>query len=404
MVMTAVKPRAQELHARLSPDLYKEAYRHNRTLSAHLEMLDPSAEYKDGLDAFERQLKMAEIITRSDPSRGLYASTFGDSFDKSAQARLLLPEWMNRISRQVQHSRQELRAIQTSDFAALGTIIRPYAEASEVREYQVLATIPIAELVAITTPVVGDAYKAAYFTDPAAGTTRLVRISQGAQIPTVTVTAGERTVRLHKYGRGIEVSYELLRRSRLDMVAFWVRRVAAQMNADKLAAILDVIINGDGNAGTAAATHNLTALDAVAVAGTLTLKGWLAFKLKFADPYMITTIMEQEAVTLQLQLLNVGSANVPLVNVQGAMGLGSLAPINNDLRDNVRFGTTSEAPALKIVGIDRRFALERVVETGADIDEVERYASRQTQALYLTETEGYAVIDPNANKILDVNA
>jgi len=67
-------------------------------------------------------------------------------------------------------------------------------------------------------------------------------------------------------------------------------------------------------------------------------------------------------------------------------------------------GWTSDAPALKIVGIDTRMAIEHVFEIGADITEVERFTNNQTETLTMTELDGFAVLDKYATKILDVNA
>jgi hypothetical protein len=59
---------------------------------------------------------------------------------------------------------------------------------------------------------------------------------------------------------------------------------------------------------------------------------------------------------------------------------------------------------LKLVGTDRRLAVERVFEIGASIQEVDRYITNQTQVLTMTETEGYDILDGVATKILDINA
>ena len=67
-------------------------------------------------------------------------------------------------------------------------------------------------------------------------------------------------------------------------------------------------------------------------------------------------------------------------------------------------GWTSDAPTLKIVGFDKRFAVERVFEIGADIVEVERIARNQTESLFMTEIEGYAKFDPGACLTLNINA
>ena len=67
-------------------------------------------------------------------------------------------------------------------------------------------------------------------------------------------------------------------------------------------------------------------------------------------------------------------------------------------------GGPPDAPSLKIVGFDKRFALERVTEIGAEISEMERYITNQTQILTMSEVEGYTIMDSYATRLLDVNA
>jgi hypothetical protein len=111
----------------------------------------------------------------------------------------------------------------------------------------------------------------------------------------------------------------------------------------------------------------------------------------------------QKAVALQLRLLQMPTANVPIATVPLGAAINNLTPINTTL-NGIRFGWTSEAPALKVVAFDRRRAIERFVETGSSITEMERIISNQTEVIYMTEVEGYGVIDPDAAKILDINS
>lgn len=381
--------------------LYQRAAEAGQGLSAWLETQDPSDQYKDGLDAFSRLMRAANIKTNSDLARG-YAADRLDAFEKDDNTRALLPEWIIR-----QHRRASLgatRAVYTADDQALNSLMRPYADAMVPRvSPQLQPPVPIANVVARTTLIDGDAYRSFYLADVAAQE-RLVRVAEGAELPRAKLVGSEHTTRLYKYGRILEISYEALRRMPIDVLSFHVQRIAIQSQIDKLAAIIDILVSGDGNTATAATSYNLTTLDSAAVAGTLTLKGWLAFKLKFPAPYMLTTALVQEAVALQLQLLSTGNANIPLVTIQQPSGFGQFTPINPELRDNVALGTTADAPALKVLGFDSRFAIERVVETGSDISEIIRWAERQTQGLSLSETEGYATIDAGGIRILNVNA
>lgn len=398
-----IKPRANDLLAQMGLNVYRAAYEKGMSLSAFLEKEDPSNEYRDGTDAFQRLLIAADIRTNSLPAYGVQASEFGE-FNRTEQTRALIPEWLLRTWREVQTGRPfSTRALYSSADGAAGSWERPYADAVAARtDQQIAPAIPLSELVAITTPINASEYRAYYLTNDE-DQTSMVRVAEGAEVPRVKLTGAQHTIDLLKYGRALEASYELLRRQRVDRLALTIRLMAVQAEVDKVGSILSVMVNGDGN-NNAPTTHNLTTLDTAATAGTLTLEGWLAFKMKFANPYMMTGALAQEATALQMMLLNTGSANVPLVAVQTPSGFGAFTAINPGLRDNVALGWTADAPALKVVGFDRRFAIERVVDVGATITEIEQFITRQVQVLVVTEAEGYAIIEKNAINILNVNA
>jgi len=404
MADISTRPGPQELFRQLGPDMYRQAYKRGMSLSAWLETQDPSGPYKDGLDAFSRVMMQAGIVTTSDPNVGYFADKF-ERFFETPQTRALLPEWVSRRWKEAATGRPVMtRGVYGSDDSVVGSLSNSYVDNATARWSQMIApAIPIANLVALTTPIDGNTYRSTYLTNDATAQ-RMVRVGESASIPTAKLTQSDKTIQLYKFGRGLLSTYEVLRRMRIDRIALHIAQMAIQAETDKLAAIMDVIVNGDGNPSTGATNYNLTTLDTAASAGTLTLKGWLAFKMKFANPYSITTALATEATALQMLLLNTGSGNTPLVSIQGQAGFGSFNQINTGLRDGVAMGWTSEAPSLKVVAIDNRFAIERVYEMGANIQETERFIQNQTELITFTEVEGYAVIDPNALKTLDINA
>ncbi len=399
----STKPKATDLLRQMGLNVYRAAYEKGMSLSAFLESEDPSGEYRDGTDAFQRLLQAADLRVESLPEYGVQASTY-EEFNRTEQTRALIPEWLMRTWREVQTGRPySTRSLYSSVDGAAGSWERPYAEAAQARtDQQITPAIPLSQLVAITTPINAGEYRAYYLNNDATKTS-MPRVSEGAEVPRIKLTGGEHTIDLFKYGRGLEASYELLRRQRVDRLALTVRLMAVQAEVDKVGSILNVMVNGDGN-NTAGTVHDLTTLDSTATAGTLSLKGWLAFKMKFANPYQITGAIANEGIALQMMLLNTGSANTPLVAVQQPSGFGSFVAMNPGLRDAVALGWDSAAPSLKIVGFDRRFAIERVVDVGATITEIEQFITRQVQVLVITEAEGYAVIEKSAIQILDVNA
>lgn len=369
------------------------------TMSRALEFISPSEQGEP--DAFTRLMRENNIITRTDPRAGFYASP-ATAFLQNAGTRALMMEFYARQWRAVAFADPQQRAVLLSTDATPGSWQRPYYEGAARWEQQVQPAIPLSELVGMTTPINGNLYRS-LFMEYDATQLRKFRLGEATEIPISTIAAREHTITLKKYGRGLRASYEELRRLRIDKLAWFIRQAAVQSEADKVAAALTVLVSGDGNTDTAAAVHDLTTLDTTATAGTLTLKGWLAFKMKFVNPYFITTALMQEAVALQLATLNAGSANVPLAGLSLGGMVQSLQPINTT-SDGVRYGWTSDAAALTIVGFDRRFALEQLVEIGGNIDEMERFITNQTQVMTMTEVQGFATMDPSAALVLDVNA
>ena len=202
---TTVRVRAQDMLERFTPEMYRTAYAEKMSLSAWLETQDPSEGYNDGLDAFGRLLMAADIRVNSMPEIGVYASKF-EAFDKTEHTRSLIHEWMSRVWRSVSTGETyNTRSLLTSYEDALGTSMRPYVNAARARYKQLAAPIPLSELVAYTTNIDGDSYRAFYLTDSAADQ-RMVRVNEGAEIPRSKLVGGDHTTKLYKYGRGFEAA------------------------------------------------------------------------------------------------------------------------------------------------------------------------------------------------------
>lgn len=385
--------RAAELHEQIGAQMFERAYGEGMNLSAFLEQADPSEGYNDGLDAFGRQMQIANIRVR--PAAGRAADRL-EAFDKNGRTRALLTEWMARQWRRV--SAPELatqqRAIYQISDQAPGTLMRPYVDSAITRGRQLQPAIPISALVATTTQIDGDTYRAMYITDNPAQQ-RFVRVGENAPIPTAKLSQGERETKLYKFGRGIEITYEALRRQRIDRVALHIARMAVQAEVDKVSAIIDVLINGDGNADTSATNVRAKAdLDSAATGKAITLKAWLLFKMKFKNPYMLTTVLAKDTDAYKLLSLNIGTSNVPLVSIAAASGFGSFTQINPGLADGVGLGWTDDAPTDKLLAFDARMAIERVTEVASNLTEVARWVERQATTLYMSEVEGYASMEP----------
>lgn len=373
------------------------------TITQAIEEFEPT-EANDPQDAFERMLKEAGIITVGEDQEGYYASNAG-VFQQNAGTRALLAEFFRRTwveASGVSRKRQAeivRRAIMLNDGVA-GSWERPWAESQTVNwNDRIEAAIPLSALIANRLVINSNVYRGFYI-DYDAEQLRMFRVGESANIPTAKIVGTEREIRLHKYGRALQASYEDLAMMRVDKLAWIIRFMAVQSEVDKVAAALTVMVSGDGNANTAATEYEIAALDAAATTDVLTLKGWLAFKMKFANPYRLTTALMNEDVALQLALLNTGSANAPL-STANLGGLGVNATPLNGTSDGVSYGWLSEAPTGKIVAFDQRMALDHLIMAGSQINETDRFILNQVQLMTMTEIEGFAVADPAAVKLLD---
>lgn len=386
-------------------------------VSSFLESLDPSdsAERRAGIDAFSRVLACvgdSGIRTNGDRFGSYYADPLETFRERNVEG--LFGEWFRRTwisgtsigqaqARQT-FAQERANAQYLSNDFALGTIQRPYDDDTTLRMMQVEPAIPLAEIVTRTRTTNGPDYRARYLTEPDANDIRLLRVTETSELPSAKITEGSRAIRLYKYGRKLEASYEALRRIPLDDFAVHIRKLALQTEVDQVGAVIDTMVNGDGNANTSAVVHNLLTLDPATTSGILTLAAWLNFRLKWPNPYGMTHVFARASEMMKVLLLTTGNANTFASSANLATLQQDLTPINNRLRDGVRYGITTDAPANLIIGADSRFAVERAVEAGSDISETERWITSQREVLTFSINEGYSIIDTNSVKALKLDA
>lgn len=389
-----------ELVGKLNADMYKHAYERGMNFSTYLdaittqpaggpEMIEiadqsdprnwgpyPSGRtFKRRKSAFERQLEVRDIVVKADIPAGIPAHTVARFYTgDNPDSLVLFPEFISRTIRAV--------ALQPNILDAV---------------------------VGMTTGITGsDLYRAFYLTDDADSRT-LRRVSQGAEIPTATLTGGDHTITLKKYGRRLLGTYEVFRHMAIDRFAFHLMQIGQQAMIDKAATAIDIAINGDGNTSTAATTVTLSSVDAAA-GGKVTGKGWLGFGIKFNEPYKATTIVAEKTRIVELMLANVGSANLTMAQLAAVMqqnsGVNQLdfpEPIFGAVRV---YGRDLAALSNKVLALDRNNAIEMITELGTSITETDKIISRQFNEIVVSEVVGFAVltVGGNASKILDLAA
>lgn len=403
-VVEEMYPRPVEFLRSMKLDMYEQAHNERMSFTEFLEDQPgiSSDEFDDGLDTFERLLCVAGIRVNSDEDHGMWADTCGAFLDNE-NTRALFPEFCGRKFRGVKAKRNRSSLYASAELTP-GSAQRPYWDNLTPRtDLHISPAIPLSSLVAVTTPITGAEYRATYIVD-SAGNQRKIRVGEGAPLPKAKLVSYENTVTMYKFGRSIEITYEQMRRMRIDRLAMHIQKIAVQTEVDQVEAAFDVIINGDGNSSTAAENVTITSLVAGHTLNTLSLEAWLLFRKLFKNPYMLTTGLMRSNVAVKLELLNVGSANLPMVTyAQQTPSVVAIRPINQT-GDALEYGWLDSAPANKLVTWDKRFELERVVEIGSEIQEVMRWVNRQTEEMTMSMNEGYTVIDPSAARILDLTA
>lgn len=355
-------------------DMYKQARREKLTLSQYLEKLDPSAEYgpDEKLDAFQRQLRKFGIKTKSDDKLGIYADTV-DKFYLTEESKVLFPEYVSRVARE----------------AMVQDSILPY-------------------LIAITTPIEGTTYEPFYVDDQPTQQSKK-RVTEASELPRCKISGRSTSVKLYKYGRAIEASYEAIRRMRIDMLALHIRRIGQQASLDKATDALDVIVNGDGNANTAAQNYQLNADLGGVVANGLDYTSWMKWLMAFY-PYNCRVIIGG-----QDELLNILTLQMPNINpltllalLQSGQPVDMRVQLAQDIFNTVTLIYLPDAGtdyANKLIGVDNRYALEMITEVGSDISESERFVLNQTSVLTVSENNAFATMFPRlATKTLQLDA
>lgn len=379
-------------------------------LSEHLERNDPTSDYGVNMrfDAFERALVSQGIVPHRGQNLSVEPNTLQNLWENEA-TRNLAGEFFARQVRKVAHSGKAAvedthKRFLTSGDSYLGSWANQFQYPSQITQPMFTAAIPVAELVSRTEPVTGNRVRPYVLNDVDPEDVRKL-VGEGADIPHVAITDAEKELVLPKEGIGILATYEKLRRMPLDILAIMVQRIAVKNEAKKVDNILDVLVSGDGNPNTAATNYNKTALDAsLGVGDPVSVRAWLHYKMKWANPYQLTHILGQVPDVLDVMLIDTGSANVPLAIAGNVGSTQQFTPINHGLGDNIRTGWLNNAPAGYIVGFDSRYAIVRYYEIGSEIQEVAKWVEKQMEGLYMTENENYELSDPEANKTLRLDA
>jgi hypothetical protein len=403
--------------AKNGPDIVREAAEAGVTLSAWLEEQDPTESARDaalGIDAFTRAIAQLGVRTSGSALSGVQAHRIADlenAGDKIAGTDSHVGRaFMHELFRRAY---VEGMTIGTSRFSPAFEAQRFYGSNSPVSAVlnpefamntpaaQRMRTPLLNSLVAIQTTVPTDVYTHIFVSNQE-GQQQSRRVTEGAEVGTVKLTVANHTNTVYKYGVGIEITDEAIRRTNIDMVRFHIARIAQQRLLDKEADAITILLAGDGNASTAPTVSTLTALDSGAAVGVPTTKAIMNFTGLFElSGYGLNIALAPLATKTAVLSATFGTANHPAFLGPNAVLPGGANPAAVDLPP---IYANANVTTNYLLALDSGAALGMAMEAGSDKVETDRYIKSQINTIVISDVVGFWMNDVNAVRILNIGA
>lgn len=422
----------------------EEAKDRGMSLSMLLEAEDPTSAYPPHeqvvngirMDAFRRQLAKSDIRVSSDLFNRIPAHKMERFFEPAEKlggndGAMLAIEWMNRTykgasfagdaqqpgimwQRSLDKPKGNAGLFNPADGqrfpvdVPLNFTLFPPAIYDQLRFQQVQPSA-LQYLIARTRVIDSENFKALYLSNDNPGSTaflgaRLRRVEPFAEPQIWTFATGENVISVVKYANALRMSYEQMRRMEIDLVGWAISYIAQVADRDKEDSAVNIIINGDGNASSAATSYNGSTLDGAA-GGAMTLKMWLAWRYKWTRPYTARVVIGAPADLIPLFLLSAGTANfAPQFYLQNNMTQAvNVMPVRTTLEGVLAVDNTTGA-ANTLTGIDSSAALEMVLENGSNIVQMDQVIRNQFNEIVFSENIGWDIAIRNQNKVLAYTA
>ena len=328
--------------------------RSGRSFSQTLEELDPSEHYRgtplEGLDAFQRQLKRFDIHVKG------AGSDMVEKFFHTSDSAVLFPEFVSRVVRQGMEEDNILPSLTATVTKFSGM------------DYRSIASIPSEE------------------------EKTLRRVEEGAALPETLVKTQENLVKLHKRGRMLVASYEAIRYQKLDLFSVTLKQIGAYISRMLVEDAIGVLIGGDGN-DNAADTYQVGTSPIGGTSGTLDYDALVDFWAQF-EPYELNTLLVPSGVMVDMLKMTEFQNPLTGLNFQGTGRLTT--PLGAKLL------RTSAMDSGKLIGLDKRYALEMVQSGDRVMVEYDKLIDRQLERAAITTICGFAKIFKDAAKVLTV--
>ena len=339
---------------KLDAGMYEEARKQGVTFTEYLARLEREVGYEpprgSQLDAFERQLARWGIVVKG-PQASLV-----EAFYQTYESSVLFPEFINRQVRMgFQLGQNELK---------------------------------VEDLVATTSQIDAAAYRSLKVNDEGEPE-EILRVGEFGEFPATTLTYQENEIKLIKFGRRLQASYEVLRRTKVDLLAVHLRLLGLKMRRAMARWGLEVLINGDGNANPAP-TVGASSPDTLTYADLVGL--FLEIQDDGYDPtHWVVDLTQAKAILTMTEFKD------PQAGFNFQRTGEMISPLGVTLR------LFKYAPKNRVVEWDQKAALELVEEAGGQLVDSDRVISRQFEEIVISHVAGFAKIYPEAARVLVIS-
>ena len=327
--------------AKLVRDMYKLARTQGKTFSELLEEQAPSQ--NKNLDAY--QFACSE--------RGISLNDTVEKFYRSTDDSILFPEFINRNVR--------------IGIAGLGRF-----------------DLTLEELIATTTTIDSGVYESVN-AEFDAKNLDFKRVTEGAPFPTVSIKSGKSTIKLAKLGIGLDVSYEVLRRMKLPLLAIHMQLIGQRLAKRNVAYAMYNILEGDGNNNAAPSTGAIA----------LSYDALLDF---FLDMEVWEATVWTAKKALLKSILKLTEFKDPLLFDTAKTGELAKAFGHNIKRFN---WTETALGDNKLVAVAKNAALEMIKESGAELIETDKVIDKQLEKTVISNVVGFSRIFKEAAYVFE---
>ena len=215
------------------------------------------------------------------------------------------------------------------------------------------------------------------------------RVQEGADFPIAELKLAESAIKLFKYGRAVQATYEALQYMRVDMFSRTMDMIANDIADKQSDRAINVLVNGDGN-------DNKIKTISTATADTVTVDDLLELAMQFQDNsgVPVTTLVTNRDFYKQIYKMMFSTDDVRGVT----NGFTFNTPQFNNV--NVNLVWSSKVPKISnknaVIALNNNVTLTKYVANNMNMREIQQNIRNQTQLGVISEISGFAKYNDKA--------